>query len=67
MPKHRDSSVALRSRPESSTDEIKNPSPPPDWATIRLGHAWHCNRRNKRCVTLLAKIDPETPEGMPEP
>ena len=46
----------------------KKTSPPPDWATIRLGHAWHCNRRNKRCVTLLAKIDPETPEGMlPEP
>ena len=46
----------------------KKPSPPPDWATNRLGHAWHCNRRNKSCVTLLAKIEPETPEGMlPEP
>ena len=43
----------------------KKPSPPPDWATIRLGHAWQCNSRNKRCVTLLAKADPETPEGMP--
>ena len=27
----------------------KKPSPRPDWATIRLGHAWQCNRRNKRC------------------
>ena len=43
----------------------KKPSPPPDWATIRLGNAWHRNRRNRRCVTLLAKIDLETPEGMP--
>ena len=65
MPKQRDSSAALRTRPESSTDEIKKPSSPPDWATIRLRHAWHRNRRNKRCVTLLAKINPETPEGMP--
>ena len=43
----------------------KKQSPPPDWATIRLGNAWHRNRRSRRCVTLLAKIDPETPEGMP--
>ena len=57
MPKQRDSSAALRSRPESSTDEIKN--------RLRLGNAWHRNRRNRRCVTLLAKIDLETPEGMP--
>ena len=25
----------------------KKPSPPPDWATIRLGNAWHHNRRKK--------------------
>ena len=37
----------------------KKQSPPTDWATIRLGHAWHCNRRKGGCVTLLANIDPE--------
>ena len=25
----------------------KKPSPPPDWATIRLGHAWNRSRRTR--------------------
>ena len=36
----------------------KKPSAPPDWATIRLGHAWNRSRRTRH-VTLLANLDPE--------
>ena len=68
MPKQRDSSAALRSKPESSTDEKKKKKKNVSSARLGDDQTWarlDHNRRNKRCVTLFAKIDPETPEGMP--